>query len=133
MLIFLLKDFDKYVKAATFVASRSDLDLYLEEPLLDRNVEMDILEWWRSVEYRWPCLTVLARDVLSIPVTSVSSEAAFSVGGRILKPSRCSLSPDSVEALVCSRNWNFGLKGTRSLIHLFYFSDTLLVIIKMMD
>ena len=92
------------MKAATFVASRSDLDLYLEEPLLDRNVEMDILEWWRSVEYRWPCLTKLAPNVLSIPITSIYLEVAFSIGGRILKPSRCSLSPDSVEALVFSRN-----------------------------
>jgi len=104
LLIFLLKDFDEYVKAATFVTSSLELDLYLEQPLSDRNLELDKLQWWRSVEYRWPCLTKLAPNVLSIPITSIYLEVAFSIGGRILKPSRCSLSPDSVEALVFSRN-----------------------------
>ena len=97
------------MKATTFVARKLELDLYLEEPLLDINLELDILEWWRWVEYRWPCLTELAHDVLSVPITSVSSKLAFSVASRIVKLSRCSLSVNSVEALVCSRNWNFGL------------------------
>ena len=74
LFILLLQDFDQYVKAASFVASKSELDLYLEEPLFDRKIELDILEWWRLVEYRWPCLMKLARDVLSIPITSVSSK-----------------------------------------------------------
>jgi len=64
----------------------------------------------------------VARDVLSIPITSVSPEATFSVGGRISKPTRYTLSPDSVEALVYVRNRNFRLKGTNSLIDFDCFS-----------
>jgi len=60
-----LKDFDKYVKAATFIASKSEFDSYLEEPLLDRNLELDILELWRSVEYRWPYLMELAHVLIA--------------------------------------------------------------------
>jgi len=45
LLIFLLKDFDEYVKAATFVTSSLELDLYLEQPLSDRNLELDKLQW----------------------------------------------------------------------------------------
>jgi len=33
------------VKAATFVARKLEFDLYLKEALLDRNIELDILEW----------------------------------------------------------------------------------------
>lgn len=97
------------INASLFV-EKSELDLYLEEPLIDRKQEIDILMWWKSLLYRSPSLVRLARDVLSIPITSVASESAFSVGGRILKPTRSSLTSESVEALICTRNWIFGLK-----------------------
>lgn len=47
----------------------------------------------------------MARDVLSIPVTSVASESAFSTAGRVLDPFRSSLTPNIVEALVCTQDW----------------------------
>ncbi|XP_061950036.1 uncharacterized protein LOC133673315 [Populus nigra] len=37
--------------------------------------------------------------------SEVVSEAAFSTGGRILDPFRSSLSPSTVQALVCCQNW----------------------------
>jgi hypothetical protein len=43
--------------------------------------------------------------VLAIPVSTVVSEVAFSTGGRILDPFRSSLSPSTVQALVCCQNW----------------------------
>ena len=105
----IVKDLDT-TNASLFV-EKSESDLYLEEPLIDRKQEIDILMWWKSLLYRSPSLVRLARDVLSIPITSVASESAFSVGGRILKPTRSSLTSESVEALICTRNWIFGLKG----------------------
>ncbi|XP_027171799.1 zinc finger BED domain-containing protein RICESLEEPER 4-like [Coffea eugenioides] len=50
-------------------------------------------------------LSKLARDILCIPVATVASESAFSLGGRILDQFRSSLSPQIVEALVCTKDW----------------------------
>ncbi|KAL6959552.1 hypothetical protein U1Q18_052498 [Sarracenia purpurea var. burkii] len=47
----------------------------------------------------------LARDVLAIPVSTVASESAFSTGGRVIDPFRSNLSPNMVEALICTQNW----------------------------
>ena len=50
-------------------------------------------------------LSLVARDVLAIPVSTVASEFAFSTGGRVLDPFCNSLSPNTVEALICTQNW----------------------------
>ena len=47
----------------------------------------------------------MARDVLTVPVSTVASESAFSTGGRILDPFQSSLSPDMVQVFICSQNW----------------------------
>jgi hypothetical protein len=47
----------------------------------------------------------MARDVLAIPFITVSSESAFSLGGRILSDNRSSMTPQTLEALVCCKDW----------------------------
>lgn len=47
----------------------------------------------------------IARDVLAISVSKVSSESVFSIGDRILDPYRSSLPPFMVEALILTQNW----------------------------
>ncbi|CAN0903605.1 Putative AC9 transposase [Linum grandiflorum] len=44
----------------------------------------------------------MVRDIFGVPISSVSSESAFSTGGRILDSFRSSLTPSIVEALICS-------------------------------
>ncbi|KAK2648309.1 hypothetical protein Ddye_015798 [Dipteronia dyeriana] len=39
--------------------------------------EFDLLLWWKTYTYRYPVLSHLARDVLVIPVSTMSSEQAF--------------------------------------------------------
>ena len=50
-------------------------------------------------------LSKLARDVLDVPVSTVTSELAFSTRGRILDLFRNSLSPLRVQNLVCAQDW----------------------------
>ena len=47
----------------------------------------------------------MARDILTIPATTIASESAFSIGGRVIDETRASLLPDIVEALVTTDDW----------------------------
>ncbi|KAL4637861.1 hypothetical protein ACB092_03G107800 [Castanea dentata] len=86
-------------------AQKTQLELYLDEPRIDRNAKLDILAFWKGNEFRYLELAAMACDVLSIPISTVASESTFSVGGRVIDQFRSALKPDVVEALVCSRDW----------------------------
>ncbi|TYH59419.1 hypothetical protein ES332_D08G220000v1 [Gossypium tomentosum] len=47
----------------------------------------------------------LSRDILSILVSTIPSESAFSTSGGVLDPYRSRLLPESIEALMCAQNW----------------------------
>ena len=99
---------------------RLELDRYLDEPRLARSMELDILSFWKSNQFRYPVLASMACDILAVPVSTVASEASFSVGGRILDSFRSSLKPNTVEALVCIRDWLYGDRGNFKLISFIY-------------
>ncbi|XP_021980961.2 zinc finger BED domain-containing protein DAYSLEEPER-like [Helianthus annuus] len=89
---------------------KSQLTLYLEEQNVDRKVELDVLQYWKENQVRYPKLAIMARDILSIPITTVASASSFSIGGRVLSKYRTSLLSSNVEALLCTRDWLFDLK-----------------------
>jgi hypothetical protein len=64
----------------------NEVDLYLMEGLEKKIPNFDILNWWKVN-------------------STVASESAFSTGGRVLNCYRSSLTPKTVEALVCAQNW----------------------------
>ena len=55
----------------------------------------------------------MAWDVLAVPISTVASEATFSVGGRFIDPYRASLSPDTVQTLVCGGDYMRKLHGIK--------------------
>ncbi|KAI8552595.1 hypothetical protein RHMOL_Rhmol06G0278900 [Rhododendron molle] len=65
---------------------KSQLDIYLEESRLNHreHENLNVLGFWKEQCHRFPELSLMARDILSIPITTVASESAFSIGGRIL-------------------------------------------------
>ncbi|XP_042959423.1 zinc finger BED domain-containing protein RICESLEEPER 2-like [Carya illinoinensis] len=85
--------------------NKSEIDQYLEYGCEARAPNFDILDWWKINEVKYPILARVAQDVMAIPVSIVSSESAFSAGVRVLDPFRSSLSPRTVETLVCTQNW----------------------------
>ena len=66
---------------------------------------LDILKWWSNTAIRFPIVSRMAKDLLTIPASTVASESAFSAGKRVLSDRRCRLSEKSVEASVCLKNW----------------------------
>lgn len=83
----------------------SDLDKYLDAANVPLVQDFDILNWWKTNGGTYPILQQIARDILSIPVSTVASESAFSTSGRVLNPYRSRLLPEAVEALMCTQNW----------------------------
>ncbi|KAJ1278634.1 hypothetical protein BS78_04G093800 [Paspalum vaginatum] len=74
----------------------------------DRKLKGDkvkLLDWWREHRYSFPVLSHFARDILLVPVSTVSSEATFSIVGRIIEERRSSLAPETVEAITCLKDW----------------------------
>ncbi|XP_074374004.1 zinc finger BED domain-containing protein RICESLEEPER 1-like [Apium graveolens] len=83
------------------IENKSDIDVFLaEEPVNPLMKKFDILLWWKDNASKYKTLSLISKDILVIPVSSVASESAFSTSGRILDPFRSSLSPKMVEALI---------------------------------
>jgi hypothetical protein len=88
------------------LSSTAELDLYLQEATIAINSpSFDILNWWKVNTLQFPTLAVLAKTILMVPMTSISSESAFSMSGRILNDYQSRLKPDTLEALVCGQDW----------------------------
>ncbi|KAI3839587.1 hypothetical protein MKW92_041379 [Papaver armeniacum] len=90
-------------------SDKSELDQYLSESSGSISKDFDILKYWRSQELRYPNLTRMATDILAIPISTVASESVFSLGGRVLDRYRSSLSPESAESLITTRDWIYGI------------------------
>ena len=88
---------------------QSQLDIYLDEGSYVGN-DLDMLEYWKLNKHRFLELSIMACDILSIPITTVASESSFSIGGRILHKYRNCLLPKTVQALFCTRNWLYDFK-----------------------
>ncbi|KAF7820963.1 zinc finger BED domain-containing protein RICESLEEPER 2-like [Senna tora] len=84
---------------------KTDLDKYLETDAIDDAPSFDVLTWWRENATKYKLVSLIARDVLAMPMSIVASESAFSTGGRVLDVFRSSLSPKMTEALICTQNW----------------------------
>lgn len=86
--------------------SKDEMKEYENEDLFPSHCDPDdVLVYWAGKKKKWPRLSIMARDMLSIPATSASSERAFSAGKDVFGISRMRLCPETVEALVCLRSW----------------------------
>ncbi|KAG6406250.1 hypothetical protein SASPL_133849 [Salvia splendens] len=60
----------------------SELTRYFAERQYKANEDdFDILMWWKTYGISYPILSEMAKDILAIPISSVASESAFSMGG----------------------------------------------------
>ncbi|CAL5197978.1 unnamed protein product [Lathyrus oleraceus] len=81
--------------------------MYLEEPVLglDFTEHLDVLKWCKNTRKFFPKLSVMTRELLSIPITTIASKSSFNIGSRVLNKYRNHLLSENIEALLYSRNW----------------------------
>ncbi|KAK3212259.1 hypothetical protein Dsin_016965 [Dipteronia sinensis] len=93
-------------------SSGAELNGYLvaQFDVCEDTAKFDLLLWWKTYSYRYPVMSHMARDILVIPVSTVSSKQAFSTSGRIIEPRRSCLTPEMVEVLTCVRDWEHSRK-----------------------
>ena len=63
---------------------KTKLELDLDEPRVSSNAKFDTLNFWKGNQFQYSKLVSTACDVLSILISTVASEATFSVGEPVL-------------------------------------------------
>lgn len=104
--LLLISTYKKWLKERNCSASTTEVDRYFlasNENLEDD--KFDVLHWWKVNSSKYPILSLIARDVLDILVSSTASESAFNIGDRVLDVFHSSLSPKILEASICAQNW----------------------------
>ncbi|KAL5723935.1 hypothetical protein ACHQM5_007268 [Ranunculus cassubicifolius] len=91
----------------------SELECYLQQPSLrvgDRKT-FDVLGWWKEQEVHSPVLSAMARDLLTVPVSSVPLHWAFTSDARVVNENRTIWPDEVIEATVCLKDWQDGEDG----------------------
>jgi hypothetical protein len=108
---------ESFLKSAETVlqSMKSELEMYLEEGVYipNKNIEFNVLDWWKANTLKYNVLSKVAKDILSTPITIVTSESTFSAGGRVIDPHRASLSTETVQKLLCGADWVRSLYGLK--------------------
>jgi hypothetical protein len=78
--------------------AQSELSAYLDSDTVNQfDDSFSILGWWHGHKLTYLVLSILAKDVMTVPASTISSESTFSLVGR--------LTPDMVEVLSCIKDW----------------------------
>ncbi|CAL5393544.1 unnamed protein product [Camellia sinensis] len=100
-----LQDYQQFIQS-TSQPPKSELDWYLEEPVLPWSDHFNILKWWRAASPKYPVLSRMARDLLSIPLSVVTSYDAYYTKEREIDRRLISSGPVVMNALMCTRSWH---------------------------
>jgi hypothetical protein len=92
--------------ASTPGISGSELAAYLDSDTVQKfDDDFNLLDWWHDHKLTYPVLSILAKDIISVPVSTVSSESAFSLVGRVIEERRRRLGSGMVEMLSLLKDW----------------------------
>jgi hypothetical protein len=93
----------------------SDLSAYLDSDIVQKyDDDFNLLPWWHGHKLTYPSLSMLAKDVLTVPVSTISSEGAFSLTDKIIE--ECRLTSEMVEMLTCIKDWEEGNARTQHTV-----------------
>jgi hypothetical protein len=95
--------------SAPAIAVVSELASYLDSDTVTCfDDEFNLMNWWHEHKLTFPILSIMARDIMAVPVSTVSSESCFSLTGRVIEERRRRLQPLTVEMLTCVKDWELG-------------------------
>ena len=99
---------DRRTKQPTLLQAQDELDQYLSEPSVDNiSFKADPIAWWRDAGVvRFPRLSYMAVDFLTIASSSAETERHFSSCGRMITPLRSRLRRYIVAMAQCLRSWS---------------------------
>lgn len=86
-------------------ASSTEVERYLNEPLLKRGNKKTYSEYQKGASTFYPILTRMAKDYGTILSTSVLSESVFSIAGLQITARRNRLAPKTMGVIMCLRSW----------------------------
>ncbi|CAF1392349.1 unnamed protein product [Rotaria sp. Silwood1] len=88
----------------TTIVKNDELDKYLRMNIEDIYKQSNPLSFWKHHQHKFPRLSLLARRLFSIPVTSAAVERSFSAAGLAVTERRSSLNPDTVNDILFVRS-----------------------------
>jgi hAT family protein len=105
-----LEPYDKFARDLSQFArssTRDEYEEYLAEPPLSTSGYQSPLSWWLQdgIRARWPTLSKMAIDVLSIPAMSAEPERVFSGARRTISWDRTQLGEVNINNLECLKSW----------------------------
>jgi hypothetical protein len=103
-----LDEFDLMAKDLDVISGSSEEDEY--EMYISQNpiqISGSALDWWLHDEQqqRWPRLSQMAIDLLSIPAMSDEPERVFSGARRTISWDRMQLGRENIEKIECLKSW----------------------------
>ncbi|XP_039841151.1 zinc finger BED domain-containing protein RICESLEEPER 2-like [Panicum virgatum] len=94
------------VRSSASASNASELVSYLDCDIVNHLTDdFNILNWWHQHKLTYPVLSIMAKDILTVPISTISSESTFSMTGKIIEERRRNLKPEMVEMLTCIKDW----------------------------
>jgi hypothetical protein len=87
----------------------SKLTTYLDsDPISHFDDSFSILSWWHGHKRTYHVLSILAKDIMIVPVSTISLEFAFYLCGRVIEERRRSWTSEHIEILSMLKEWEQG-------------------------
>lgn len=101
-------DFEAYLESSGSTHSyQTEILSYLYSPRVSfDDSSFDILEWWKSKVSDYPILSKIAKDILSVQITSAGSDSVFSKAEILLSEDMSKIDAKAMEAIACAQNWS---------------------------
>lgn len=100
----ILQGYQQFIQSQNW-DMKSELEWYLEQPVLPWSEDFNALNWWKTSSIQYPILSRMARDVLAIPMSLATSYDAFYTEPRPVDESLTNLDSEFANALACTRSW----------------------------